>query len=112
MIVFAGIGRKEIRSVSMSLVLVDASHYAQIRLTAESITVVRGFSLQRHRISKAEDLEIFCVETRPIHITILAHNASQSTMMVIHLAGPVSFPTSFKTSRCIRVPSNLSPFAI
>src|SRR5215813_8285341 len=96
----------------MSLITIDASHYPEVRLAAEYITIVRGRSPQGYRITEAENLHILCMEPRLINFSFSAHETTQASVMSIHLADPVTLPTAFEFGSGIRVLANFFPFAI
>src|SRR5262249_39789327 len=97
-VVLGRISRKEICRVSTPFIMIHAPRQCpKIRLTTKFISIVGRFGLQRHRITKTQNLAILCVETCTINIFFSAHDASQFPVMPIHLTDPLSFPTALES---------------
>lgn len=97
----------------MPFIMINTSRKSsEIGIAAEFISIVRRFSLQRYCVTKTEDLQVLCMKTRAINISIFAGDASQAPMMMINIADPLTLPTPFESGAGIMVLAYLFPFAI
>ncbi len=116
MIVFAGVGRKEIRSVGVAFIMVNAAgEPAEIRFAREREPVGCLLGLQWNSIPEAKDFHIFRMEPCAVHeIICLCDHAAQLTGVTIGVAVPGAFPAALqaRVGDWNRIRSGLFPLAI